>query len=182
MQLRLPRRVQIWDALLPHNPKCRHPRHLRVATILFLGGFEVALGSVAPPFEIGCWIVDVGGWMFRTANRDGSRSGPELDAALHRHVPSRNALGFSLSRPNLSLHKWLSNPNRSSTLRSFANRCGPSTCRSAWGSGSPNSSTGPVSSLPAARTTSRKPLCSRTSSPTSSAACSATPARRELQA
>src|ERR1022692_1879318 len=73
MQLRLPRRVQIWDALLPHNPKCRHPRHLRVATILFLGGFEVALGSLAPPFEIGCWIVDVGGWMFRTANRLGSQ-------------------------------------------------------------------------------------------------------------
>src|ERR1035437_1175345 len=71
----------------------------------------------------------------------------------------------------------LSNTNRFFTRRSSASRCGPSICRSAWGTGSPNSSTGPASSLPVARRISRKPPCSRTSSPMSSAACSATPAR-----
>src|ERR1039457_2776043 len=72
---------------------------------------------------LGCWTF----WrllaLVAAANRDGSRSDPELDAALPRWVPSRNTLGFSLSRPNLSLHKWLSNLNRSSTRKSSANKC-----------------------------------------------------------
>src|ERR1035441_8515256 len=109
------------------------------------------------------------------ANRDGSRSDPELDAALPRWVPSRNTLGFLPSRHNLLLNKWLSNPNRSSARKSSASRCGPSACRSAWGTGSPNSSIGPASSPLGGRMISRKPPCSRTSSPTSSAACSAIP-------
>src|ERR1039457_3162139 len=94
------------------------------------------------------------------ANRDGSRSDPELDPALPRWVPSRKTLGFSSSPHNLPLNRWCSNPNRSSTRKPSANRYGPSACRSARGTGSPNSSIGPASSLPAARTSSRKPLCS----------------------
>src|ERR1035437_2494766 len=109
---------------------------------------------------LGCWTF----WrllaLVAAANRDGSRSDPELDVALPRYVPSRNTLGFSLSRHSLPLSKWPLNPNRSSTPRSSANRCGLSSCRKAWGTGSPSFSIGPVSSLPAARTTSRKPLCS----------------------
>jgi hypothetical protein len=89
--------------------------------------------------DVRCWLLDVpdrepsrfaagrnglGCWTFwrllalvAAANRDGSRSAPELDAALPRYVPSRNALGFSPSRPNLPLNRWRSNPNRSSTPR-----------------------------------------------------------------
>src|ERR1035441_3326872 len=50
------------------------------------------------------------------ANRDGSRSDPELDAA--RYVPSRNTLGFSPSRHNLPLNRWRSNLDRKSTRKS----------------------------------------------------------------
>src|ERR1035438_9721817 len=65
------------------------------------------------------------------ANWDGSRSGPELDAALPRWVPSRKTLGFSASRHKLSPNRWPLNLNRSSTRKSSASRCGPSACRSA---------------------------------------------------
>jgi len=58
-----------------------------------------------------------------------------------------------------SPNKWLSNPSRSSTRKSCASRCGPSPCRSGQWTGSPNSSTGPASSLPTAPTVSRKPPC-----------------------
>src|ERR1019366_4453651 len=93
------------------------------------------------------------------ANRDGSRSDPELDAALPRWVASTNTLGFSPSRHNLPLNRWRSNLNRSSTQKSSANRCGPSTCRRAWGNGSPISSIGPASSLLGGRMISSKPPC-----------------------
>src|ERR1017187_1794326 len=76
----------------------------------------------------------LGGWTFwrllalvAAANRDGSRSDPELDAALSQYIPSTNALGFSPSRPNLPLNRGRSNLNRSSTRKSSASRCGPST-------------------------------------------------------
>ncbi len=101
-----------------------------------------------------------------------------LDAGGSKHLTRANGLGFFPAPHTLSPGKWLSNPNRSSTRRSSASRCGPSTCRSAWRTGRPSSSTGPISSPPAARMISRKPRCSPISSPTSSAACSATPARR----
>jgi hypothetical protein len=39
--------------------------------------------------------------------------------------------------------QWPSNPNRSSIRSSCASRCGPSTCRSAWRTGSPSSRNGP---------------------------------------
>src|ERR1017187_1319211 len=72
---------------------------------------------------LGCWTF----WrllsLVAAANRDGSRSDPELDAALPRWVPSRNTLGFSPSRHNLPLNRWRSNLNRSSTRKSYASRC-----------------------------------------------------------
>src|ERR1039458_3652265 len=42
-------------------------------SICLLYGFGVAWGGFAPPFEIGCWMFDVGCPMFRTANRPGSQ-------------------------------------------------------------------------------------------------------------
>src|ERR1035438_1238597 len=62
---------------------------------------------------LGCWTF----WrllaLVAAPNRDGSRSDPELDAALSQYIPSTNALGFSTPRPNLPLNRWRSNPNRS---------------------------------------------------------------------
>src|ERR1039457_6464199 len=62
------------------------------------------------PSRFAAGMNGLGGWTFwrllalvAAANRDGSRSDPELDAALPRWVPSRNTLGFSASRPNLLL-------------------------------------------------------------------------------
>src|ERR1019366_8653277 len=74
---------------------------------------------------LGCWTF----WrllaLVAAANRDGSRSDPELDAALSQYILSTNTLGFSPSRHNLPLNRWRSNLNRSSTRKSSASRCGP---------------------------------------------------------
>jgi hypothetical protein len=69
-------------------------------------------------------------------------------------------LVYRWRRHTLSRGKWPSNPNRPSTRKSCASRCGRSICRSKRRPGSPNSGNGPTSSPPAAPTISRKPLCS----------------------
>ena len=60
----------------------------------------------------------------------------------------------------LSPGKWRSNPNRSSTRKSCASRCGCSSSPSKRTPGSPNASPGPNLSLPAVPTSSRKSTCS----------------------
>src|ERR1035441_51678 len=93
-------------------------------------------------------ICCVPGWLW---------SGFMLALAGLSHIPSRRCPNFrhhassstqgSLfitgPRPpfpvNSSLDRWPSNPNRSFTTRLSAKRCGPSACRRARGTGSPNS-------------------------------------------
>ena len=106
-------------------------------------------------------MLDARCWMFDVPDREPSR-----------FATGRNGLGCWTIWRLLAL---VAAANRDGS-RSAASRWGPTTCRSAWGSDSPNSSIGPASSPLRGRMISRKPPCSRTSSPTSSAACSATPA------
>ena len=82
-------------------------------------------------------------------------AGPESGVQLCRFL-TRKALGFLLGhRLPCGSGKWLSNPNRCSTRKSCASRCGRSTCRSKRLSGSPRSNTGPSSLLLAVPTASR---------------------------
>ena len=93
-----------------------------------LAGFrcQAALSRALPPRKrppgaqcfqfprFGCSMSDVGCWIL---------------SLLPFPHPARNSLGFSPPMPILSSGKWLSNPNRSSTRKSCASRCGRSTSR-----------------------------------------------------
>jgi len=80
-------------------------------------------------------------------------AGPEFGAWLYRLLTG-NTLCFFPGPHNLLTGKWLLNPNRSSTRKSCASRCGRSTCRSKRRSGSPDCITGPASSPAPAPTSS----------------------------
>jgi hypothetical protein len=108
---------------------------------------------------IGCSMSVAGCWMFFSL-RSSRLCGLFPCAPTERTLISTNALGFLPAPPNLLTGKWLSNPNGSSTRKSCASRCGPSSCPSEPAPGSPNSRNGPFSSHPAVRTTSKKPPCS----------------------